>query len=534
MSSENRDGAFSAGIKLKWASKVMPFVPYLVTFITMWLVYLYLFSKGLKDDEPAICLCMRTILLILILYGAYQSYVEKLTMEQLIMLCILGGLVMRMGYTFYTPFYMRPHDFGATSLDDTGHGAYIFSLYEYGELPDSYVGQFYHPPLFHFLASVFMRFFEKLHPDADLNAVYGASQLVSCFASCSVLFLVRSLCRELKCKQEMTCIVMLIVAFCPNFYLLAGRVNNDSMAVALIVFSFLMLVKWYHSRKFSHLIAMAVGIGLGMMTKLNAAIVAFVAGPVMLYVLWQAFREKKWKGLLGQYCAFIAVCAPLGLWYSVRNYTKFKMPFGYVLNLEADGIIDWLYRGDLPFSKRFLSFPWDEFTSSLYCDTTKDYNLPMNIVRTSLFGEFGFSEMDGIAWRLTYINLLLIVLSVVAMIAVVWKGKKLDPMLRYGCAMLWFAIMVSYVVFNIKYPDSCTMDFRYIVPTVVCGAIYLGAFWQMSQEYLEKRDDTKKNPDDVKKRGGVKYYAANVMHWIIPIFCSLYALLSAYMYSGLS
>lgn len=511
--------------------KLTPYMPYLVTFLTMWAIYFYLFSKQLINNEATISLCMRTILLMLILHGVYLAYEHKLTMEHLIMLCILGGLVMRMGYAFYTPFHVRSHDLGAISFDDAGHAAYIYHLLENHKLPDSYSGQFYHPPLFHFLAFIFVNLFAKVHPEADINTLYEVIKLVSCFASCSVLFLIRSLCRELKCKPEMTCIIIALIAFCPNFYLLAGRVNNDSVAVAWMVFSFTMLVKWYHSRKFSQLIGMAVGIGLGMMTKLNVAILAFVAGPVMLYVLWQAVREKKWKGLFVQYCIFIAVCAPLGLWYSIRNYILFKMPFGYVLNLDvygAETVIDKLGGSNgSSFFKRFLSLPWKEFLTTPYCNPDKDYSIPLYIVRSSLFGEFQFENMDRIALQLVFVNFILILLSIAAMIAVVWKGKKLDPMLRYGCGIWWLVFMISYMMFNIKYPYGCTMDFRYIVPAVITGSIFLAAFWQMLREYLGEQVSVKRNQK-------MKYYAAKVLIWLIPLCCIFYAVLSTYMYSNLS
>lgn len=517
----------------QWKKSMLPFIPYLITFVVMWILYLHFYSKELINNGAAVCLWMRTVLFVIVLYGAYLAYERKLTIDKIIMLCIIGGLVMRIGYAFYTPYNVREHDLGPVSVDEFGHAAYICNFYENNSLPDSYYWQFYHPPFFHFLASLFMKFFGWLHKEADLHTVFEVSKLVSCFASCSVVLMVRSLCRELKCKPEMTCIIVAIMAFQPNFYLLAGRVNNDSTAAALLVFSFLMLVKWYHSRKFSHLIALAAGIGFGMMAKLNAGIIAFVAGPVMLYVFWQAVRDKKWKGLIAQYGAFLAVCAPLGLWYSIRNYVLFKMPFGYVLNIDENGINELLYRGHLSFAKRFLSIPWGEFQSVIYCDPTKDYNVPTYLLRCSLFGEFQFENVDVVALLLLYTNIILVLLSAAATVAVIWKGKKFTPMLRYGCGLFWLAIMASYVVFNIKYPDSCTMDFRYIAPAVISSTVYLAAFWQMLREYVAERNISVKQLSEVHSKQA-KYIAVKFLVWFIPVCCALFVLFSAYMYSSLS
>ena len=45
--------------------------------------------------------------------------------------------------------------------------------------------------------------------------------------------------------------------------------------------------------------------------------------------------------------------------------------------------------------------------------------------------------------------------------------------------------MISYISFNINFPHACTMDFRYIVITVIVGAIYIGLFCRQ----IERRDN---------------------------------------------
>lgn len=504
-----------------WSSRLIPFFPYIATFLAMCIFYCHLFSKNLLNNEAVICLCMRTVLLILVLYGAFLAFQHKLTMDHLIWLCIVGGFVMRIGYAFYTPYYIRQHDLGSLSETDTGHAAYIYNLYLHHRLPSSYNAQFYHPPLFHTLAALILSFFTTLYPNADINNLFESVKLVSCFSSCSILLLVRSLCRELKVKPGMTCIAISILSFQPNFYLLAGRINNDATATALMVFSLLMLVRWYHSRHFSHLMGMAFGIGLGMMTKLNAAIVTFVAAPVMLYIFWQAIQKKAWKKLFMEYVGFLAICAPLGLWYSIRNYILFQQPLGYVLNLDTNGP-SWLYRGNYSITQRFLSFPWDQFHEHTYCDPGTDYNVPLYLLRCSLFGEFSFENMDKIARMMIHVNILLILLSLIAMVVTVWKGTQFSPFLRYGAGLVWLITGISYITFNIKYPDSCTMDFRYILPTVICGSVYLAAFWQQMYDYTAEGKKAK------------NYIPAKTMVWGIPVCCCIFSLLSAYMFSNLS
>ena len=498
-----------------------PVLPYLIIYLVMWILYLHIYSKNLINNEPAICLCMRTVLVIFICYGIYLAYEKKLTMTHVIWLCILGGLVMRIGYCFYTPIGVRAHDMGYFSDTDHGHASYIYNLYVHHTLPDSYEYQFYQPPFYHILAVLHMRFMALCHPEADLNALFDVTRLVSCFASCSILLLVYRICQKLRCSGEMTALVVAVTAFHPTFYIMISAANNDAVALALMMFSLLMLIEWYQKRTLGYLTGMALGIGFGMMTKLNEAIVAFIAGPVMLYVFWQSIKEKTWLRMGLQYVYFLLLCAPLGLWYSVRNLVKLGQPLGFVHNIDAAGTTVY-YRGDYSFAKRFLPFSMDQLQQAIYADPVSDYNIPLYVVRSSLFGEYSFSNCDKTARLLIYANLLLILLSLIAMVAVILKGKKYSPALRFGCGAFWLVQMISYITFNLKFPDSCTMDFRYIVPTCLCGSIYLAAFWQQLREYAGQ--------------GGQdwKHIFAKIFVWLIPISCGLFVLLSAGMYCNLS
>ncbi len=44
----------------------------------------------------------------------------------------------------------------------------------------------------------------------------------------------------------------------------------------------------------------------------------------------------------------------------------------------------------------------------------------------------------------------------------------------FSFGFIWIILTVSFILFNIRYPYGCTMDFRYIVPTVTTGAAFLG------------------------------------------------------------
>jgi hypothetical protein len=162
---------------------------------------------------------------------------------------------------------------------------------------------------------------------------------------------------------------------------------------------------------------------------------------------------------------------PLGLWYPVRNLLMFGQSFGQVFLLSTESK---LYSGDYSFVQRFLSFPAEQLLSPLYCQPYGDYNLWLYTIKCAMFGEFSFERPDALAALLIVANLILILVSLAAMIYVMIRCKETNKFARFGLFWLWLVQMVSFVTFNIGFPFGCTMDFRYIVPTAIIGAIYIG------------------------------------------------------------
>ena len=104
-----------------------------------------------------------------------------------------------------------------------------------------------------------------------------------------------------------------------------------------------------------------------------------------------------------------------------------------------------------------------------------DFNMPTFLLKSSLFGEFAFDTNEFYAIVLLGINGVLIIISLVAMISVIIFSKE-NKIVNYGLFFAWLCQMISYIAFNIDYPFSCTMDFRYIPITVIIGAIFIGKF----------------------------------------------------------
>ena len=125
-----------------------------------------------------------------------------------------------------------------------------------------------------------------------------------------------------------------------------------------------------------------------------------------------------------------------------------------------------LYIGDVPLRQRFL-LSADQLFNPLYCRPYEDYNIWLYTLKCSLFGEFSFAAGTR-SHILIAANLVLIWCRLRQWF--MWRrGREVGRFVRLGL-WIWLTQMVSFILFNLKYPMGCTMDFRYIVPTVFTGA----------------------------------------------------------------
>jgi|AGTN01.2.fsa_nt_gi hypothetical protein len=444
--------------------------PYLVTAAVIVLSYI-LFSLILGVGESvARALMISGVLLCAVFFvvGCVSKRGASKT-EALITALIAAGMVMRVGYMLYTSFTQRGHDIGA--FDKTGHFAYMYQLFSAGTLPQSNEYQFYHPPFAHIVQALVVKVFSWFQPGADLTALFQAAKIVPCFASCALLVVVRSLCRETKLSGRATALAIAVVAFQPTFYIFSASVNNDPLMLLFFMIAVLYTIRWYDSPTMKNILVIALSIGLSMMTKLSGGMAALFTAPVFLMVLAKRWREKNAGAIFGQFAAFAGVCVPLGLWYPVRNLLRFDQAIGHVFTLSPASE---LYSGDYSFAQRFLSFPAGHLINPLYCEPYGDYNLWLYTLKCSVFGEFKFDWPEALAALLIVANLIVILVSLAAMVYVMLRCRETNKFIRFGLFWIWAVQLASFVLFNLQFPFGCTMDFRYIVPTAIVGAIYTG------------------------------------------------------------
>ena len=147
----------------------------------------------------------------------------------------------------------------------------------------------------------------------------------------------------------------LLIAFHPAIILLSGSLNNDALSLFLQVTTLYFTIVWYQKPSMGRVIGIAISIGCSMMAKVSGFL---IAPAIALVFLDRWICEKEcFKKYLGQFFVFGLISLPLGLWYPIRNFVKFKVPFNYTPHVgEPVGNVSWIQRiFDMRTEKVFVS-----------------------------------------------------------------------------------------------------------------------------------------------------------------------------------
>ena len=408
----------------------------------------------------------------LAVFAAAAFYYKKISYKHVVLIILLIGLILRIYYVLCTPYSVRQHDF--YELGDKGHYEYIYKIFTDWQLPDNFGNQFYHPPLHHFISGCMHKISQLI--GFDIIRSYEGLQLLTAFYSFVIMVIACKIFYEIGLKGRALFIAAGIMAVHPTFLILGGSLNNDVLSVMFIAIALLYCIKWYKSPTFKNIIVIALAIGLGMMTKLSAGTIAIVIGAVFLIKWLNQPKFYKQGKFYAQFAVFAAICFPLALWHPIFNYLRFDQPIGYV---PATGLPDLSESHTL--LERFLFIDFKELTSNAYCLPWENYNLPAYTIKCSVFGEFSFSqEFNFQAGLLLIFNIIVIISSLAAMIYVLIKDKnKNRRFFNWIMFAVWAIQIISFIIFNISLPYGCTMDFRYIVPTLITGAYFLALWLQL-------------------------------------------------------
>lgn len=328
------------------------------------------------------------------------------------------------------------------------HIHYIMQLYYGDGLANEILGQFYHPPLHHFILANILRVMDNF--DVPASVKLETMQFAPLLYSIIILVAVYKILGELGLDEKDKILPMVLMGFLPINIYMAGAINNDTLVLMFSVLSLLYTLKWQKIPSMKNAILLALWLGLGMMTK--TSIIVMIIPAVYVYfkeLIDQVYKDKKYWKLLIQLLVFAIIVGSLGLWFQFRNL---------LVGLNTIGII----QPNENLSVAHYSV-WERFGFSSILRMS-ECNLWNNLVFTSInYGLiYGESLVEGL------VALSAAVLIIISMCLMCINVK--ENMVLVITYLMWW---IGYLYLNISMPYSCSMCARYMVMPLMIGFIML-------------------------------------------------------------
>lgn len=417
-------------------------------------------------------------ILIFVIYAGILALKKELK-ENIINLLILGSMLLHAWYVLNTGINDRQHDEGnITTLEDTainrGHLGYIEYIYKHKALPDFNpfdVFSYYHPPLHHIIASVMVGINLILGVQYEL-AFENVQVLTLLYFGITMIFAQKSLLKmnEIVSGDSESSInipALALIFFHPGLVYMSASTNNDMITMVLeSVFIYLTLC-YIKKKDLKTLVGIAFGLGFATIAKMNAAIYACPIGILFLMHFISEIKAGNVKEWVRNYIIFGLICAPIGVSYTVRN----ALLFGESPGVPTPGVDSISYTGMYTYLERFgiprtldLNYPF----FSPY--SRNDYNTWLIMLKTAFFAEVRPNVRGLNLFICQCIMILAVITCIVFSALIIYTGIKMikSSNVELGVFQLvsFATIVITFIVFVIIYPYTCSGDFRYI-PTIL-------------------------------------------------------------------
>ena len=394
------------------------------------------------------------------------------TIKTLTFLIILS---VPLSYICYSPFYIRQHDLRAFETNKFGgHFGYIAEIFYNNKLPDvnpKDMWCFYNPPLLYIISAIVLKITTTISTSAEIN--FETLQIMSYIYYLIFIIYTYKIFEKINIKDLLLPSISFI-ALSPALIIMSGSLNNDMLSLALSVMAIYYTIIWYESDSLKDLIKIALSISLAMMTKINSALIAI---PIAFVFLNKVIKNKKdFIKYVKHFSIFALIALPIGLWFPIKNYIKYDIPFTYVQSVDESN--------DANISKystldRFFKFDSSHINSP-NIDMSKEnaeYNLYLSTIKSFIvdeYMEFNEKPILHIALKfMLYLSIFITILYFINIIYILLTIKKNNNNWLYFFLLLGIIQIISYISFCFNFPFTFTMNFRYIVPTLLTFGVIL-------------------------------------------------------------
>ena len=393
--------------------------------------------------SESVLMSILTVLFFLCIGGLLFSVGGRLNIDRRLILIFFLGLLLRVGYTQATFYDERGHDTG-------GHLSYIHLVADFQRIPAANdCWTCYHPPVY-YVASAGVWTAAGWLGLTQQDAVKWFDLLISLVALAFGLACIKN-----SLWGTPRYIAALLWSVWPSFILASPRIGNDVMFYAMHVIALWGCIRYIKTSMGKFLLTAVIAAAAAYWTKSTGAIAFGLVGlTVLIHTLPRLLRK------LGRLeWASVGLLAVVGIIVIVRVLG------GDVVANAGGNDNTVLIRND---PGNFLFFDIRTFLTQPYTDPWHDelgrqffWNY---LAKTSLFGEFKLLQTTAGNWLASLVSASFLVLLGFGLRGL-WKSKwtKVNVLLA-AQALFFFAAMI---MLRLKYPYSCSNDFRYIVPVLL-------------------------------------------------------------------
>lgn len=345
--------------------------------------------------------------------------------------------------------------------NEARHINYIMHLYTFGTLPATIIGQFYHPPLHHFLMSSWLKCMDLFSDSAEFK--FESMQIVSAVYSVVILITLYKILKEINVENKYKIIPMLLFGFYPLYVYFSGSLNNDQLVTMLGMICLLYLMKWYNNPSIKNTIIIALTIGLGLMTKSSMYVMIIPAAYIFFKKLIELVNSDQKVGkLLWELLIFSVIASVLGFWFQVFNFTRGTFALGIIAPYETFNISNEGVWARLGIPNLFIM---------------SGVNIWNYLIYSSL--NFGLVLEHSIYVKVMVIIVLTLILDSIYFIV---KNIRKEKILM----VTFFSWWVFYFFLNIQMPYMCSMHSRYmLIPISIASIMIAKGMQEEKNKYLK-------------------------------------------------
>ena len=345
--------------------------------------------------------------------------------------------------------------------NEARHINYIMHLYTFGTLPLEIIGQFYHPPLHHFLMSNWLKCMDLFSENPELKL--ESMQIVSLVYSVIILVTLYKILKELQIENKYKIIPMLLFGFYPLYIYFSGSLNNDQLVSMIGIICLLYLIKWYKNPNIKNTLVIAITLGFGLMTKSSMYVMLVPAAYVFFKKLVEFVNSNQKVGKLILELLIVSIVAGiLGFWFQIFNFMRGTFALGIIAPYDTFSIGN--------------ENVWARFGIST----------PLKMSGVNIWNYLIYSSLNfGLVLEYSvYIKVMVVLVITLIFDAIYFliKNIKKEKILIVTFASWW----AFYFFLNIQMPYTCSMHSRYmLIPISIASIIIAKGMQEEKNKFLK-------------------------------------------------